>query len=86
MKITVNGLHPMDVQGYGSSVVYVSGSLGGGVATLGYGTDDGFVALTDGVLEVGKQLEVTHGLGMALLVQMAGSTGANLEVMVKGLK
>lgn len=65
------------------SIVKVSGSLGGGIAVLGYADDSGaFVPLTDGTLVIGGQYEVRHGAGESLLVKLTGSTGAVLIISV----
>lgn len=86
MLITVDGVYKLEVQNVGTSVIYVSGSLGGGTATLGYMAGSGFVGLTDGALAEDTQTEVRHGMGMKLVVQLVGSSTPSLEVMIRGIK
>ena len=86
MKITLDGEYKLEVDASSSSIIYVSGSDGGGTITLGYMDDNGFVPLTDGTLQVGEQYEVNHGAGMYLFVKLTGSTGASITVITKGMK
>ena len=84
MKIIEDGLFDLETTAVSSSVVYVSGSLGGGVATLGYTDDDGFIPLTDGVVAVGSQFVINHGSNMHVFIQLVGASGADLTVISKG--
>ena len=85
MKITEDGYTLLDTQANSVSIIYVSGSLGGGTATLGYYDDTGFVALTEGALTIGSQTEVRHGSGMQLFVHLTGAVTPSLIVLRKGI-
>ena len=76
-----NGVHNL-TSDYVSGVtsLFVSGSLGGGTARLGYVDSTGtFIPFTDGSVLVGEQYEVRHGKGNPLMLELLGSTGAALE-------
>lgn len=87
MKIETNAIHPIATKGP-ASVIYVSGDLGGGVATLGYVYEGALVSLKDEtgadiILESGKQYLVNHGHDMNLAVELTGSTAASVLITVK---
>jgi hypothetical protein len=86
MLLEVDGEYPLELGAVASSTVYVSGSLGGGVLTLGYRDNAGFVPLSDGVLQIGEQYMVIHGTGMHLRVSLTGSIGAAVTVINKGME
>jgi hypothetical protein len=84
MKITTDGRYKLNPNTAASiTTVLATGSLGGGVATLGYTSSDAtFIPLVDGAIEVGGQYEVRHGSGVHVFLNLVGSSGAALEVIV----
>lgn len=67
-----------------TSIVYLSGSLGGGTATLKYGDGDNMIPLSDGLLSVGEQYTIEHGTDMSIFLVIAGSTTPDLNLLVTG--
>ena len=69
-----------------ASVVYISGSLGGGTAAIGYYTQGVFTPLSGASsLDTGEQYEIRHGYGMPLFIQLVGSTSPTLTVIARGI-
>lgn len=91
MKITEDGIYPVkqtySTAAIGTSVVLVSGDLGGGTATLGYYDEEStFIPFTDGEMIPGEQLYVHHGLQIRMFAEVVGSSGANLLVTCAGIR
>jgi len=86
MIITANGTPRIDTV-KSISIVYVSGTLGGGVAKLGYIASGVFVPFVvdsaELTLTTGEQYELHHGYNMPVFLQLVGSTSPNLEIIVK---
>ena len=83
MKIVSNGLHALNLRAHSSSMVYVSGVLGGATANIVKKT--GFT-LTESPLEINKAYEVKHGSGVGLFVEVSGAGGTtSIELDVHGL-
>ena len=81
MQLTQNGIHRITHDSAGTHSVLISGSFGGGTAVLGYMADS-FVELTGGALALNQQYKVEAGSGVALYINLTGSTGAELDVIV----
>lgn len=72
----LNGKHSM-----GSSIVYLSGDLGGATAVLtGFGG-----ALVDGTVAIGTQYQVRHGRDADLFLVVSGGS-PDFSVKVSGLE
>ena len=89
MKITEDGNYPINYNGISKknstrSILYISGNLGGGTAALHYGDGDTLVPLIDGALTPGEQYQIAHGTDIAIILVIAGSSGADLNVSVTG--
>jgi hypothetical protein len=87
MILTANGTYKLDTVGR-ESIIYVSGSLGGGTATVGYMASGVFTALKDDTpaditLSIGIQYDLKHGQNMDIYVQLAGATAPSLEIITK---
>ena len=76
MVIKKNGnyaLKPLEETRSGTSIVYVSGDLGGAVAVISYKTLAGVIEpYVDGVVIIGEQYKVEHGIGVDLFLHVTG--------------
>lgn len=87
MKITADGLHILPTSGK-ANALYVTGSLGGGTATVGYVMDGTFISLKDDTgnpvtLDIDEQYVVYHGQNMDIVIELAGSTSPDLRVLAR---
>lgn len=84
MNITADGVyHVKTGAGAQGTSLLVSGSLGGGTAKVGYMTPEGvFIPLTDGVLVINEQVEVRHGVGVPIYIELTGSSNPNVGILV----
>jgi len=73
-------------QGGGTSIVYLSGTTGGAVCTLGYFDDfNTFIPLVDGLLAVDTQTQVDHGYNWPIVVRITGASGTTqLSLIING--
>lgn len=85
MNIQADGIYHLDKHSLGRSVVYVSGTLGGGTASLGYGKDGEVFPLLEGILAIDEQYLVEHGNNMDIYLTLVGSSGADLDVVCRGI-
>lgn len=83
LNITKDGAYLINKEhSMGTSIVYISGNLGGGTFTL---TAPGG-AITDGLMVLGEQYKVEHGAGAPLSIVVAGSTAPDVTIKCVGLK
>jgi hypothetical protein len=83
MKITGNGLFPVNLRSSSSSMFYVSGVLGG--ATVNIVKKAGFNLTTD-PLVVDTMYEAKHGSEVNLYIEVSGASGTtNIVIDVHGL-
>lgn len=89
MKIESNGVFKVQGKrgtGGGMSIVMASGTTGGATITLGYYDDYGtFTALLDGLLTLGEQYQVAHGMDTVIYANVAGASGTTaISLLVNG--
>jgi hypothetical protein len=70
-----------------NSAIYVSGIMGTAAAKLVYPKTDGTYAdFQDGALTLGDQVQLKHGVGMQVYVEISGSNAAtNIEFKCAGV-
>ena len=82
MKILEDGYYKINGKrgtGGGTSVVFINGTFT--LAELGYSDDyTNWVALTDGVMEAGKQYQVDHGHDTPVYAHITGPSNCSLII------
>ena len=90
MKIIEDGKYILrsGVVGGGGTVttVMVSGNLGGGTLTIGYYDDySNFIPFVDGVVTgTNTQYVISHGSGVVPFLDVTGSIGAAISIVLTG--
>lgn len=86
VNITEDGEYELNANGHISTVVYVTGDLGGGTATIGYlDSASAFVAFSAGAAIAGEQYKVEHGDDVRLAIKLISSTAADMDVETRSL-
>ena len=90
MKITADGFYTIKHKQSGAAgaitIVYVSGTAGGSVLTLGYYDDyHTFIPFIDGVLSVDTQSIIKHGIGVVPVLSVTGASGTALSIITASM-
>ena len=87
MKLTTNGIFELKTnRSVNASCFLVSGSFGAGTLDIGYKDGDGvFIALDSASSEGNSQHIITHGTPIKMFAKVAGSTDANIEIIITSL-
>ena len=88
MIITADGTYGGEPVSANSSAVKAWGNFGGGVLSIGFITDAGFVAYADADASFSSQGEavILHGFGEKLAFSLTGSTDAVLNVEAREIR
>ena len=78
MRITENGEFLLPTQMFIGSILYISGTLGGGTATV----KSGAIELVEGGVIVGERYTIDHGQGTGVTITVTGGTDVDCVIRV----